>query len=71
MDYVRTQPAPPDYTHLGSGLDDTGRNQLLRVAMLVIGKDNLAEGDGKTFIDKLAMDLLIEPQRRDALAAAI
>jgi uncharacterized membrane protein YebE (DUF533 family) len=69
--YVRVQPEPADYTHLGIGLDEVARNQLLRVAAMVIGKENLADGPGKTFIDKLAMGLLIEPQRRDALVAAI
>ncbi len=69
--YVRVQPETPDLSHLGSGLDDTRRHQLLHVAMMVIGKDRLGTGDGKAFLDKLALDLMVEPRRRDALASSI
>jgi uncharacterized membrane protein YebE (DUF533 family) len=69
--YIRVQPPPPDLTHLGQGLNDVGRNQLLRAAMVVIGPQNRDHGSGKAFIDRLAMDLLIDPARREALAATL
>ncbi len=71
IDHINDQPTPFDYTGLGAGLDQVSRNQLLRVAMMVIGKDEMADGPGKEFIDKLARDLLVTPEQRDALATSI
>ncbi len=69
--YVRVQPETSDLSHLGSGLDDVERHQLMRVAMMVIGRENMGDSAAKSFLDKLAMGLLIDPKRREAMAVAI
>lgn len=71
VDYVRSQPETADYTALGQGLDEFERNQLMRVALTVIGPENANDGADKAFLDRLGMGLLIDQERRTALAKAL
>lgn len=71
IDFIQQQPQPVDYTDFSTGMGAEERAQILRVAMMVIGKPGLAEGTGKAFVEKLATDLLIAPEQRDAIAAAL
>lgn len=60
-----------DFLDLGYGLDEIQRQQLLRLALQVIGKEGLAAGGADDFLDKLSMGLLITKEQRDAIAVAL
>lgn len=71
IEFIRQQPEPSDFSEYHSGLTKEECYQLLRIAMMVIGKPGLASGLGKTFVDKLAVGLLVEPEVRDSIAASL
>lgn len=71
VEYVRNDPDKTDFIHIGTGLDDPQRQQLLRLAMQVIGKDGLEQEAGKEFIEQLSMGLLILPEQRETIAATV
>lgn len=71
VEYIRQNPAKTDFLDIGTGLDDLQRQQLLRIAIQVIGKESIHEGAGKEFVDNLSMGLLILPEQRNAIASTI